>query len=120
MRIIFAEEMKSGATRGKTPSRGGPVPPGAAGWGPRLIAGGVGHSHSTVSKVLARHGLSRLPRPERDAANRYEWPCPGDLLHTDTKRYARFLRPGHTATGACIVGGRSPPFTLADSSACSP
>ena len=34
-------------------------------WGPRLIAGEVGHSHSTVSKVLTRHGLSRLPRPAR-------------------------------------------------------
>jgi transposase InsO family protein len=68
-------------------------------WGPRLLAGEVGRSHSTVSKVLARHGLSRLPRPERQAANRYEWPCPGDLLHMDTKRYARFLRPGHAATG---------------------
>jgi transposase InsO family protein len=68
-------------------------------WGPRLIAGEVGHPHSTVSKVLARHGLSRLPRPARKAANRYEWPCPGDLLHMDTKRYARFLRPGHAVTG---------------------
>ena len=69
------------------------------GWGPRLIAGEVGHPHSTVSKVLARHGLSRLARPARAAANRYEWPCPGDLLHMDTKRYARFLRPGHAVTG---------------------
>jgi transposase len=68
-------------------------------WGPRLIAGEVGHPHSTVSKVLARHGLSRLPRPARQAANRYEWPCPGDLLHMDTKRYARFARPGHAVTG---------------------
>ena len=69
------------------------------GWGPRLIAGEVGHPHSTVSKVLSRHGLSRGPRPARDPANRYEWPCPGDLLHMDTKRYARFLRPGHVKTG---------------------
>ena len=61
-------------------------------WGPRLIAGEVGYPHSTVSKVLTRHGLSRLPRPARQAANRYEWPCPGDLLHMDTKRYARFAR----------------------------
>jgi transposase InsO family protein len=69
------------------------------GWGPRLIAGLVGHPHSTVSKVLARNGLSRMPRPAREAARRYEWPCPGDLLHMDTKRYARFLRPGHAVTG---------------------
>ena len=70
-----------------------------SGWGPRLIAGEVGHPHSTVWKVLRRHGLSRLPRPAREAARRYEWPCPGDLLHMDTKRYARFLRPGHAKTG---------------------
>ncbi len=69
------------------------------GWGPRLIAGQVGHPHSTVWKVLRRHGLSRAPRAGRDPARRYEWPCPGDLLHMDTKRYARFLRPGHAVTG---------------------
>ena len=63
------------------------------GWGPRLVAGGTGHSHSTVWKVLHRHGLSRRPRKPRDAARRYEWPCPGDLLHMDTARYARFERP---------------------------
>ena len=70
-----------------------------SGWGPRLIAGEVGHSHQTVWKVLRRHGLSRAPRAARDPARRYEWPCPGDLLHMDTKRYARFLRPGHAVTG---------------------
>ena len=69
------------------------------GWGPRLIAGQLGHPHSTVWKVLWRHGLSRAPRPPRDPQRRYEWPCPGDLLHMDTKRYARFLRPGHAVTG---------------------
>ena len=30
---------------------------------------------------------------------RYEWPCPGQLLHMDTKRLARFERPGHAVTG---------------------
>jgi transposase InsO family protein len=69
------------------------------GWGPRLIAGATGIAHSTVWKVLHRFGLSRPPRPTREAANRYEWPCPGDLLHMDTSRYARFLRPGHRVTG---------------------
>jgi transposase InsO family protein len=69
------------------------------GWGPRLIAGHVGYPHSTVWKVLHRHGLSRRPRQPRDAARRYEWPCPGDLLHMDTARHARFQRPGHAMTG---------------------
>jgi len=69
------------------------------GWGPRLVAGATGFPHSTVSKVLKRAGLSRPPKAAREPANRYEWPCPGDLLHMDTSRYARFLRPGHRVTG---------------------
>ena len=69
------------------------------GWGPRLVAGKVGRHHSTVWKVLARHGISRPPRAPREEAQRYEWPCPGDLLHMDTSRYARFERPGHAVTG---------------------
>jgi transposase InsO family protein len=69
------------------------------GWGPRLVAGATGFSHSTVWKVLKRAGLSRRPVALKEPANRYEWPCPGDLLHMDTSRYARFLRPGHRVTG---------------------
>ena len=69
------------------------------GWGPRLIAGATGFYHSTVWKVLHRHGISRPPRPAREPANSYEWPCPGDLLHMDTSEYARFQRPGHRVTG---------------------
>ena len=69
------------------------------GWGPRLVAGVTGVAHSTVWKVLRRHGLSRPSRPPREPANRYEWPCPGDLLHMDVSRFARFLRPGHRVTG---------------------
>ncbi len=69
------------------------------GWGPRLVAGATGFAHSTVWKVLKRAGLSRRPAAVREPANRYEWPCPGDLLHMDTSRYARFLRPGHRVTG---------------------
>lgn len=56
------------------------------GWGPRLVAGRTAHPHSTVWKVLHRHGLSERKRSPREAARRYEWPCPGDLLHVDTKR----------------------------------
>jgi transposase InsO family protein len=69
------------------------------GWGPRLLAGPLGLAHQTVWKVLHRHGCSRPPRPLRDAPNRYEWPCPGDLLHMDVSRYARFDQPGHARTG---------------------
>jgi transposase InsO family protein len=76
------------------------------GWGPRLIAGATGFCHSTVWKVLRRAGLSRRSPVVREAANRYEWPCPGDLLHMDTSRYARFQRPGHRVTGDRSHPGR--------------
>jgi transposase InsO family protein len=69
------------------------------GWGPRLVAGATGFAHSTVWKVLRRADISRPPRSLREPANRYEWPCPGDLLHMDTSSYARFQRPGHRVTG---------------------
>ena len=69
------------------------------GWGPRLVAGATGFHHSTVWKVLHRFGLSRAPRARREPANRYEWPCPGDLLHLDVSEYVRFKRPGHRVTG---------------------
>src|SRR5579862_3157102 len=69
------------------------------GWGPRLVAGATGFAHSTVWKVLKRAGISRPPKRAKERANSYEWPCPGDLLHMDTSRYARFLRPGHRVTG---------------------
>lgn len=69
------------------------------GWGPRLVAGATGFCHQTVWKVLKRAGISRPPRARREPANRYEWPCPGDLLHMDTSEYVRFQRPGHRVTG---------------------
>ncbi|KKK75878.1 hypothetical protein LCGC14_2869300, partial [marine sediment metagenome] len=76
------------------------------GWGPRLIAGVVGRPHSTVHRTLQRRGCSRRPREPREEVVRYEWPCPGDLLHMDTKRYARFERPGHAVTGDRSVVSR--------------
>ena len=69
------------------------------GWGPRLIAGELGMAHQTVWKILKRHGHSRKLTAAREVAHRYEWPCPGDLLHMDTSRYARFSTPGHKVTG---------------------
>jgi transposase InsO family protein len=69
------------------------------GWGPRLVAAVTGFCHSTVWKVLKRADISRPERPPREPANSYEWPCPGDLLHMDVSRYARFERPGHAVTG---------------------
>jgi transposase InsO family protein len=76
------------------------------GWGPRLIAGAIGCPHQTVWKVLWRQGLSRQQPAERGAANRYEWPCCGDLAHMDVCTYARFERPGHRVTGDRSQAGR--------------
>ena len=75
------------------------------GWGPRLIAGELGVAHSTVHAVLQRYGLSRVPKAEREEVRRFEWPCPGDLLQVDTKRLARFSRPGHKMTGDRFTSG---------------
>jgi transposase len=69
------------------------------GWGPRLIASELGMAHATVSRCLSRRGLSRQPRGPREEVRRFEWPCPGDLLQMDVKRFARFTRPGHRVTG---------------------
>ncbi len=67
--------------------------------GPGRLAGLVGHPRSTVWAVLARHGLSRRARGERQTFKRYEWSQPGALLHMDVKRLARFDVPGHWAMG---------------------
>ena len=69
------------------------------GWGPRLLVAETGVAHSKISAILRRHGCSRAPRPARREVRRDEWPCPGDLLHIDVKRYPRFARPGHAVTG---------------------
>jgi transposase InsO family protein len=69
------------------------------GWGPRLLAGETGHPHATVWRTLRRAGISRPPRQPREQPRLYEWPCPGDLLHIDSKRFVRFSRPGHALTG---------------------
>jgi transposase len=76
------------------------------GWGPRLIASELGMAHATVSRCLKRRGISRRPRGPREAVRRFEWPCPGDLLQMDVKRFARFTRPGHRVTGERSRSGR--------------
>src|SRR5213078_3369575 len=46
-----------------------------SGWGPRLIAGELGHPHATVWRTLRRAGISRPPRQPRERPRLYEWPC---------------------------------------------
>jgi transposase InsO family protein len=71
------------------------------GWSPRRLADepDIPRPHSTVHRVLRRGGCSRRPTPERGAVVRYEWPCPGQLLHMDVKKLGRFEAPGHALTG---------------------
>jgi transposase InsO family protein len=66
----------------------------------RQIAQRVGRSASTVARVLARAGLSRLrsldPAPP---VIRYERDTPGELLHIDVKKLGRIDGIGHRITG---------------------
>ena len=70
------------------------------GWSPRRLADepDICGPHSTIHQVLRRGGCSRRPRPKRPAVVRYEWPCPGQLLHIDVKKLVRFDAPGHAMT----------------------
>ena len=64
------------------------------------IAKAVGVSESTVSRVLAQAGLSKLSDlAPREPVQRYEHAAPGDLLHIDTKKLGRIERPSHRVTG---------------------
>ncbi len=69
----------------------------------RQIARQMGVSASTVSRVLARAGLSRLSDLQpREPVQRYEHEAPGNLLHIDNidnKKLGRIARPGHRVTG---------------------
>ena len=66
----------------------------------RRIAELVGRSVSTVSRRLARLGLSSLKAldPVRPVI-RYEHVAPGEMLHIDTKKLGRIVRPSHRVTG---------------------
>jgi transposase InsO family protein len=64
------------------------------------IAVSLGVSKSTVGRVLARAGLSRLRDLEpSEPVVRYEHEHPGDLVHIDTKKLGRIERPSHRVTG---------------------
>ena len=64
------------------------------------IAASLGVSKSTVGRVLARAGLSRLKDLEpAEPIVRYEHEHPGDLVHIDTKKLGRIERIGHRITG---------------------
>lgn len=64
------------------------------------IARSVAVSASTVSRVLARAGLSKLGDLDPvEPVVRYEREAPGELLHIDAKKLGRIVRPSHRVTG---------------------
>jgi transposase InsO family protein len=68
--------------------------------GPHVVGWATGIPASTVHAILRRHGCSRLaPRQPRGDIVRYERDRPGDLLHVDSKKLGRIIRPGHRVTG---------------------
>jgi transposase InsO family protein len=68
--------------------------------GPHMIGWALGIAASTVYAVLSRHGRSRLlARRPREELVRYERQRAGELVHVDTKKLGRIIRPGHRVTG---------------------
>lgn len=66
----------------------------------RTIARVVGRSVATISRVLAALGLSSLKALEpTQPVVRYERSVPGEMLHLDTKKLGRIVRPSHRVTG---------------------
>jgi transposase InsO family protein len=69
-------------------------------WTSTRIAAALKMAVSTVGAVLTRIGLHRLSRLEpSEPPNRYCRRHPGELIHVDVKKLARFHRPGHRVTG---------------------
>ena len=64
------------------------------------IARLVGVSRATVARIVGRCGWSRLHVLEvPPTSRRYERAHAGELVHFDTKKLARIVRPGHRVTG---------------------
>lgn len=70
-----------------------------AGWPAARIAAYAQVPRSTVSAVVARHGLPRLGVAPRAPVARYERRRVGELVHFDMKRLARIAAPGHRIHG---------------------
>ena len=64
------------------------------------IAAELGISTATVSRICRARGLSRLDAIEpKQPRPRYERQTPGEIVHIDIKKLARFHKPGHRVTG---------------------
>ena len=71
------------------------------------IAQYIGCSISTVSRICAQAGLSRLASLEpAEPVRRYEHEHPGDLLHIDIKKLGRIEVMGYRVTGDQSIRAR--------------
>lgn len=69
-------------------------------WTGAQIAQETGVSKATVSRILRRLGLNRLPALEPvEPIRRYERERPGELIHIDIKKLGRIDGIGHRITG---------------------
>ena len=69
-------------------------------WTGAQIAEVVGVSRATVGRTLQQVGWGQLDALKaRPLIQRYEWPCPGQLVHLDIKKLGRIGHVGHRITG---------------------
>jgi transposase InsO family protein len=77
----------------------------------REIACRVGLSVATVGRICRQAGLAKLPPIQALPPKcRYERQTPGEILHMDMKKLARFDRPGHRVTGNFNQFSRAPGY----------
>jgi transposase InsO family protein len=75
------------------------------------IALRVGGTPATVGRICQSAQVAKLPPLEEAPPKcRYERATPGELLHLDTKKLARFDRPGHRVTGDVSKHSRKPGY----------
>jgi transposase-like protein len=72
------------------------------GWGPARIALALKIGHSSVHRILLRHGRNRLRQPTPRVFRRYEKSRPGELLHLDLKYLYRWPQ-GNTLTPGWMI-----------------
>jgi transposase InsO family protein len=72
--------------------------------GPHWLSWRLHIARSTIYAVLRRYGFSRLKVRSNEPVVRYEWPCPGDLVHLDVKKLGRIpTGGGHRVHGRCAT-----------------
>jgi transposase InsO family protein len=75
------------------------------------IARRMGASIATVGRICKQAGVAKLPPIEAaPPKRRYERQTPGEILHMDMKKLARFECPGHRVTGNPSQFSRKPGY----------